>query len=321
MSKTLFSLSLFFLIFMSCDKKSKAEKEAEKIDITLEEIRFDKLYYETKPEDFTDFRQQFPIFFPNQFEDSVFINKLKNPLNRELYNEVQKAFPNINKEKEDIVKVLQLIKYYFPKAKTPEKLITLITEVDFENSVIYTDSLCLVSLDVFLGQDHRFYDGFYEYQRQNFEKHQITQNLVSDFATYVVSPPKNRTLLDQMIFHGKVLYLKDLLTPQAPDHEKIGYSKEKHDWCIENENQMWRYFIENSLLYNSGSDAYFGFIQAGPFSKFNLEIEKESPARVGIWLGWQIVRAYMKNNDTPLQTMLGMDAKSLFERSKYKPKQ
>jgi gliding motility-associated lipoprotein GldB len=317
----LFIIFILSLILLSCDKRSKAEKEAENIEIKLDEIRFEQLYYQTRPEDFKAFRQTFPVFFPNMFPDSVFVNKLTNPLNRELYEEVQKTFPNIKKEKEDIVKVLQLIKYHFPKAKTPKKLVTIITEMDYENSVLYTDSLLIVSLDLFLGKEHRFYDGFNDYQRQNFEKHQITQNLIKDFATYVVSPPKNRTLLDQMILAGKELYLKDLLTPQAPDHEKIGYTKEKHDWCIENENQMWRYFIENNMLYNSSSDAYYAFIQDGPFSKFNLEIESESPGRVGTWLGWQIVRDYMKNNETPLQTMLDIEAKTLFERSKYKPKQ
>lgn len=318
----LFFIILFTsLVYLSCDQRSKAEKEAENISVSLEELRFEQLYYQTKPEEFKAFRKQFPVFFPNQFEDSIFVEKLINPLNRELYSEVQKAFPDLNQEKKDIVKVLQLIKYHFPKAKTPKKMVTMITEMDYENSVLYTDSLLLVSLDLFLGKDHRFYDGFNDYQRQNFEKHQITQNLVKDFSTYVVSPPKNRTLLEQMIFAGKELYLKDLLTPQAHDFEKIGYTKEKLDWCFENEAQMWRYFIENNLLYNASNDVYFAFIQDGPFSKFNLEIEQESPGRVGTWLGWQIVRAYMKNNNVNLANMLDMDAKVLFEKSKYKPKQ
>jgi uncharacterized protein YjaZ len=84
---------------------------------------------------------------------------------------------------------------------------------------------------------------------------------------------------------------------------------------------MWRYFIDNSLLYNASADAYYGFIQDGPFSKFNLEIERESPGRVGTWIGWQIVKSFMTNNDeVPLQKLLEMDAKVVFEKSKYKPR-
>jgi uncharacterized protein YjaZ len=41
---------------------------------------------------------------------------------------------------------------------------------------------------------------------------------------------------------------------------------------------------------------------------------------VGAWIGWQMVRSYMKNNDVPLSDLLKMNAKELFEKSKYKPK-
>jgi uncharacterized protein YjaZ len=57
-----------------------------------------------------------------------------------------------------------------------------------------------------------------------------------------------------------------------------------------------------------------------PFSKFYLEIDNESPGRVGQWIGWQIVRSFMQNNKVSMQEMIKMDAKELFEKSKYKPK-
>ena len=54
-------------------------------------------------------------------------------------------------------------------------------------------------------------------------------------------------------------------------------------------------------------------------SKFYLGLDAESPGRVGQWLGWQIVRSYMENNDTSLKEMLALDAKTIFDKSKYKP--
>jgi uncharacterized protein YjaZ len=62
------------------------------------------------------------------------------------------------------------------------------------------------------------------------------------------------------------------------------------------------------------------FINLAPFSKFYLEIDNESPGRVGTWIGWQIVRSFMLNNKVSLQQMLKMDEKELFDKSKYKPK-
>ena len=83
---------------------------------------------------------------------------------------------------------------------------------------------------------------------------------------------------------------------------------------------MWSYFINDNLLYDSDPKLANRFINPAPFSKFYLEIDNESPGRVGAWLGWQIVKSYMDNNATSLTDLLKMDAKELFEKSKYKPK-
>ena len=124
----------------------------------------------------------------------------------------------------------------------------------------------------------------------------------------------------QMIYEGKLLYMEDMLLPEHSDAEKIGYSPEQLQWCIENESYMWMYFIEGELLYNSDQKLVTRFIAPAPFSKFYLEIDNETPGRVGRWLGWQIVRSFMLNNEVPLQKMLMMDAREVFEKSRYKPK-
>ena len=116
------------------------------------------------------------------------------------------------------------------------------------------------------------------------------------------------------------MYAKDVLIPETPDNEKIGYSVDKLKWCEENESQMWKYFIENKLLFSSESKLYGRFIQKAPFSKFYLDLDNETPGRAGVWVGWQIVRSYMKNNDVTLQELFAKDAKEIFDNSKYKPK-
>ena len=123
-----------------------------------------------------------------------------------------------------------------------------------------------------------------------------------------------------MIYAGKELYLKDLLLPEYTDADKIGYLPEQIKWCQENEGYMWRYFIEDKLLYSSDSKLPNRFINVAPFSKFYLEIDNQSPGRVGTWMGWQIVRSFMENNEVSLQQLLQMDAIEIFNKSKYKPK-
>ena len=167
--------------------------------------------------------------------------------------------------------------------------------------------------------NHKFYE-FPKYLKQNFEERQMMPDIVTSFSLGKIPTAKEKTLLAEMIYYGKQLYLKDQLLPEYNDAEKIGYQPAQITWCQENESYIWRYFIEKELLYSTDSKLPNRFTNLAPFSKFYLEIDNESPGRVGQWIGWQIVRSFMQNNEVSLQDMLKMDAKELFEKSKYKPK-
>lgn len=322
--KIIFDMKIYFfsfafcLFFLSCDKKTAVEKAVEKIPLEIKVERFDQVFFESKPADLQKIKKQYPFFFPAGVPDSVWVNKFQNPLWRELYSEVQKKYSDIEPIRSELTTLFKHVTHYFPKTKTP-KVITVIAEMDYNSKVIYADSLVVISLELYLGKDHKFYE-FPKYIKQNFEQRQMMPDVVSSFATNKVNFGKDKTLLNQMIYHGKQLYLKDLLLPEYTDAEKMGYSTKEISWCQENEAYIWRYFLENDLLYNDEPKLGARFIAPAPFSKFYLEIDNESPGQVGAWIGWQIVRSYAENNDIPLADLLKMNAKELFEKSKYKPK-
>ncbi|HML84472.1 MAG TPA: hypothetical protein PKE52_04855, partial [Bacteroidales bacterium] len=56
----------------------------------------------------------------------------------------------------------------------------------------------------------------------------------------------------------------------------------------------------------------------GPFTN---GFPKESPARTGVWMGWQIARAWVnRNEDVPLNRIASMqNGKQILEESRYKP--
>jgi gliding motility-associated lipoprotein GldB len=306
------------LIFFSCDKKTKIEKAVEKIPVELQITRFDRLFFETPPQDLDKLKKKFPVFFPSNTSDSVWIEKMKNPQWRELYSEVQKKFNKIDSVKSDLTTLFKHIKYYFPETKTP-KVITVIAEMDYNRKVIYTDSLLVVSLELYLGKNHRFYE-FPKYLKQNFEEKQIAPDVVSSFSLKKIAPATDKNLLSQMIYYGKQMYIKDLLLPDYTDAQKMGFTPEQIIWCQENESYMWRYFISKEMLYSNDQKLAMRFIEPAPFSKFYLEIDNESPGQVGTWIGWQIVRSYMNNNEVSLTDLLNTNTKEIFEKSKYKPR-
>lgn len=306
------------LFFLSCDQKSKVEKEVEEIPVDIKVERFDKVFFETKPQDLAKVKKQYPFFFPGN-DDNIWIQKMNDPIWREVYDEVQKKYSNFEPVRKEFDGLFQHIKYYFSKTKIP-KVITVIGEMDYNAKAIYADSLVIVSLELYLGKDHKFYE-FPNYLKQNFEERQIMPDVVSSFSYRNIPNSIDRSLVAQMVFEGKQLYAKDLLLPEYTDAEKIGYTPEQIKWCEENEAYMWRYFIENEMLYSDDPKLRTRFITPAPFSKFFLEIDNDSPGRVGTWIGWQMVRSYMKNNsNVSLAELFKIDAKEIFEKSKYKPK-
>jgi gliding motility-associated lipoprotein GldB len=318
MMKKYFAIVIIVFSLASCDKKSKVEKAVEEIPVALEVDRFDQAFFEANPNELPNLKAEYPFFFPEGTPDEVWIDKMQNNDWRALYAEVQKQFPDFNKQTSEIEELFKHFKYYFPETVMP-KIYTVIAEMDYNNKAIYANDKLIIALELYLGKSHKFYT-FPDYIKQNFEARQMMPDIVTSFAMRKIPLPNEKTLLANMIYYGKELYLKDLMLPNYTDAEKIGYTPEQIVWSQDNESYIWRFFIDENLLFSTDAKLDSRFINLAPFSKFYLEIDNESPGRIGQWIGWQIVRSFMENNEVSFQDMLKMDAKQIFEKSKYKPK-
>jgi uncharacterized protein YjaZ len=121
-----------------------------------------------------------------------------------------------------------------------------------------------------------------------------------------------------MVEAGKRLLFVEAMMPQAEERLLIGYSKEQHEWIVKNEAHVWAAIIENRMLYTTDGKLIRTFMADGPFT---AEFSKDAPARLGEWLGWQIVREYYeKNPEVTLQlVMTETDAQKILSNSGYKP--
>ena len=218
----------------------------------------------------------------------------------------------------DIQRLFQHLKYYEKTFQEP-RVITLTNFVQYRNKVAVTDSIVLVALDNYLGADHEFYGNIPHYIADNMKASQIVVDLAAAYSEQRIFQAQKKTLLDEMIYFGKQLYFKDIMLPFKSDHEKIGYSETQLGFARANEDMIWTHFVENEMLFDTDSQLPARFIADAPFSKFYLEIDNETPGRLGQYIGWQIVRAYMNNNDVSLDKMMQTEAADIFNRSNYKP--
>lgn len=260
--------------------------------------------------------------FSEKYSDTFWLAKKADTLQIQLFDEVDKTFSTFNDVETEIESLFNHLKYYFPEFNPP-RIITATNDVDYRNRVIITDTIALIALDNYLGSEHKFYvyGNIDKYIRQNLKKEQMVVDLASEYAKKYIYQSQKRTLLDEMIYFGKQLYFKDKVIPFKTDAERIWYTQEQLDWAITNESYIWRYFVERELLFSTDSKLPSRFINPAPFTKFYLEeIDADSPGRLGQYIGWQIVRAYMKQNNVSLKDMLIKSTEDIFNNTKFKPR-
>lgn len=314
-----FLLILMCSLVISCKKDNPYAVDVTNVSVDFSVDRLDIDFYKTTSTTLPQTKAKYPLLFPEATPDSIWLQRIQNKDERELFDETQKVFATLATEEQQLRSLFKHVKYYNPKFKAP-KVITLLTNIDYDNRVIYADSLLLISLDTYLGANHPFYQDYPKYISQNNHKKHLIVDVANSIIKKQFQHSNNRSFLGKIIHEGKKLYVADLYLPKVPDYEKIGYTQEKMNWAIHNEQEIWKYFIEHKLLYSTDTKLNGRFIDTAPFSKFYLAHDNESPGRLGVWIGWQIVRAFMQNNDVSLQELLKLDTEHIFKNSKYKPK-
>jgi len=316
--KKLTILVIVLLGLISCEKELKKKVDVSNVNISVLIERFDQKFYQANKETLPSLKKEYPYLFPVD-NDSIWFSKINDTLEQELYKKSQDVLLNLDNEKAKIEDLFKHVKHYHSNFKEP-KIITLITKLDYQNKVIYADSLLFVSLDMYLGRDNEVYEGFPLYLARNFDKEHLVVDIAEKISEKYFISSRKRQFLDLIIDEGKKMYLLDKYLPAISDAQKMGYSEEKLEWVLLNESQLWTYFVANKLLYSTDNQLHSRFIANAPFSKFYIDIDKDSPGRVGVWLGWQIVKSYMRNNNVTLHQLLQTSAEEIFKKSKYKPK-
>ena len=264
---------LFFFIVVCCN---------EKVDNNDKYIidRFEKQFYNSKPIELNELKKKYPYFFPKSFPESVWVERLGNPIQQEIFNEIQNEYESVKFLELELSgffnKNLEINKNFIkPKA------ITVNTDIDYRNKIILADSILLIGLDNYLGSNHRFYREIPLYLKEDLTSLNIISDIAEQFAIDIVPRIEFYTFLDKIIYFGKILYYKD--------------------FCLNIEDRL------NQFVFDA------------PFSKFYLEVDNESSEKIGKYIGWQIVKSYMKNNDISLTELLKTSPTDIYNKSKYKP--
>lgn len=234
------------------------------------------------------------------------------------YEKSQELYGDFSPYKNKINDALRHFKYYFPSNHIPD-IYTMIS--GFNQSVVVDDGVLAIALDKFLGAEVRFYE---QLQISKFLRVRMTPEVMpyevvrSWLSTEFVFNDSVSNLISYMVYHGKLLYVMDAIFPNVENHFKIGYSPKNMDWCEKSENEVWLYMMDKKVLFDTNPMLIRRFIEDAPFTS---PFGKDSPGRVGQWIGWQIVKSYMeKNDDISIQELIkNNNYQQLLMQSGYNP--
>lgn len=328
---------LFIILFASCDNGTK-EVDTSAINVDLNFKRFEVELFALAKEGITkeelrELEVKFPMLYPlyveavmgfgaaGSEEAMLTINKFVADTDiKMLVNEVMKAYPlgSLESKINEIEKGFKHFKYYFPEKKIPE-VKTLISA--FTYNTVVGEGLIALGIDTYLGGDFEIYPqtNIPKYKFEKFAPEFLVSDALKAWIITEFDEGEGKTLLEEMIFQGKILYLVKQFLPNLDQPKLFNYFEQELSWCEDNEADIWFHFVDMELLYTAENHQIQKYLGDAPFI---AGFPEGSPGRVGQWIGFQIVDAYMDNNsDVSLQDLMNnKDANNILQQSKYKPR-
>ncbi|MDD4848373.1 MAG: hypothetical protein PHR53_06395 [Bacteroidales bacterium] len=327
----LLTACITLMCFWSCNTGSRKDtidvSKVPRPEISLH--RYETALFSIPQNDFENgldaIATEFEIFLGDQYATEQnqiqLLDFINTPQHQSAWQTIQQKYADLGWLTDEMATAFQRIQYFYPKTQTPI-IYTYMSGFDWESSLYIINDTIILGLDNFLGGDFSVYQQLQipKYISFRMDQPYIVPMIVKTWAEQtLLADEKPKQLLDYMIYCGKELFFLDAVLPDVSDAVKIGYPQEKLAFCVYNEQNIWRYFIEKDVLFSNDFNIIRNYIQEAPYTG---GLMMESPGRLGQWVGWQIVKSYMnKNPEISLQQLMQeKDARAVLNDSGYKPK-
>lgn len=335
-------LLVLCIILPGCTKKNKSVevakpklteeqvKTAKNIDINISRYEQDLFNMDTRnmAAGFKALYGKYPenIIANGAWNNTAMIQSIKgfvsDPVIKEIYKDTEAKYADLSDFENIITPALTLYLTHFPNEKVPD-FCTLVSGIDFQMpSVFGYENTIFICLDMYMGKGYKQYAqaGMPKYIAARCEKKYMATDCFSKALVYKHLPDKTLvTLLDNMIYSGKKMLFTQTMFPNVEPQDILGYTKEQYNWAVSHESSVWHYLVEKNLVYDKSEDVARRMVDESPFTR---DFGNDSPGRIGVFIGFQIVQSYMKTHPgTTLKDLMKMtDSQKILKESGYKPK-
>lgn len=317
--RSLTTLLLFSILLLTtgCTKKVKVEFR-----------RFDKMLFTTSESSMASHHGEYDSELINFYpDDTAYMSDLREFINdtvvRYIYQVSDSLYGDLSDVEKQLGKALTRAAKMYPEMRKYDRFYTLVT-ADFESynyRVFCNDHELAVAIDQYAvgAMDKYGHFGLPNYIIGLCTREHIAPDCMAAIIdTHKQWPKGQLSLLDCMISEGKTLYFLEKVMPDVPDTILLRYTGSQLAWMESNVEQVWTWIIDNQLLFSTDYSQLRNLLDDAP--KTNAFGEGSAP-RTPAYIGWQIVRRYMKKNKkcTIEELLSETDSRKILNESGWRP--
>lgn len=232
----------------------------------------------------------------NRYNNNPYVERLEKRIEKKLAQKL----PLIQGHLRDAFKRL---KFHFSSSPQPKHIYWI--NSGFSSSIFCSQKSIAIGLERYLGQNTDVIkelpgDRFFSWIKEGMDPAYLERDAVIGWlGTHYIEETREH-YASEMIRWGKLLFITAACLPDESEAHILRYQQKDFDWAMASEGALWKYIVDEQLLYTTGEEAKQSLLHEGPYSR---GLPQDSPDRMGQFLGYRMVKQYMENNDLTLKQL------------------
>ncbi len=341
--KSVFCPLISCVFFLSSCANDVLDVDASDVNVDIDFLNMDSILVHSDSAQFmkyhTRWKSEIKDFYAYQIahclgirteEDTTVLRAIhefvSDPYISRLEKRMGEKYKDLSDEKETLIDGFKHLKYHFPEGKIPKNIVFMNSffaisgsspEMDLGASAHGTE--LGIGLERYLGPTTDVIRelppmDFYQWMKDEMKPAYLERDALATWIdVHYVDEPRGESLIEHMIYWGKVLYLVEASYPDAAKRIVLRYSEDEYQWALDNEAFFWGYLVDQKMLFKLDERTKTNLLRSGPFTPGLPENGENSPDRLGQFLGWRMVHQYMEEMEISVSEMIAKDYKEIYQ--------
>lgn len=229
---------------------------------------------------------------------------LKDPYISRLEKRISEKFSNLSNYKNELLSGFQHLKFHIPNGKIPENIVFM--NSFFTSNAFSTEKQIGIGLERYLGEETDVIkelpsDQFFEWIKEGMEAKFLTRDALCSWIMTHYVEEVDGNLAENVIRWGKILYLTQASFPEANPALIMRYSEMDYKWALENEYALWKYLVDQKMLFKIDDRNKMNFLNEGPYT---VGLPEKGPDRLGQFLGLRMIEKFMEIRGVTVEQLI-----------------